>query len=390
MNDSENILLRSLTRVFEQVGLELPEPVRGNATLCLFPPKAPKFALPARKGFAAWKNGSELYPGITPAHVLRKLALVLGFPLWRRGRGVHIENVKETAQHLYRSLSKDADRADEVAAFAVRGGSAGAGEKLILQFQDERGAPLCYVKVGDAEHRAPFLRNERDVFQTLEHSGATLRAPRVLGYKSFQSLEALEIEALNGARYFPTSGKERVVEMLIDLFEKTAVSNVWKQPEWMSDFSILDDQKTREFVQQQMAVVQSSKFGCPLVHRDMAAWNVFSLNGKLGVLDWEYGRSEHLPFQDLFHFLLHTEIHSGGRPAHQAYERVFSSSRNQRLIADYAAVAGVEDWSLIKALRVAYLWDWFAFERSRAGEGSAQGMEYRELIDWLAKNENRI
>jgi hypothetical protein len=380
----ESVLLRSLNGLFHQAGLEPPVVTDHRADVCLFPPKAPKFALPVHNGFAGWKNGAELYPGISPAHVLRKTLLVAGFPVWSKGRGLNIGDMQETAQQLYRALSEHAQYADQVAAFAVRGGSAGAGEKLIFQFQNPDGLPLCYIKTGDAVHRAPFLRNERDVYLTLKKSDAELCAPKVLGYKRLQFVEALEIQALNGARYFPKPGKMHVVKMLIDLFETTAVPGPWKPAEWAENLALLNNPATRLFVHRQIKIVQSSVFRCPLVHRDMAAWNIFSLKGRLGALDWEYGRSAHLPFQDLFHFLLHTELNCGQRNPVDVFRRVFFDAQNIELIRTYADAAGLNDPELINALRVVYLWDWFSFERSRAVPGVDQGSEYERILEGLA------
>lgn len=379
-----NILLRSLSDVFRQAGLEPPVATEHRADVCLFPPKTPKFALPVHNGFAGWKNGTELYPGISPAHAVRKVSLIAGFPVLRDGFGLRVRDFKDTARTLYRALSEHAQYAEQVAAFAVRGGSAGAGEKLIFQFQNPDGVPLCYIKTGDVVHRAPFLRNERDIYLDLKKSDAELCAPKVLGYKCLRSVEALEIEALNGARYFPKPAKRTVVRMLIDLFETTAVSGPWKPAQWAENWALLSNPATRLFVHRQVKIVQSSVFRCPLVHRDMAAWNIFSLQGRLGALDWEYGRSAHLPFQDLFHFLLHTELNCGQRNPVDVFRRVFSDAQNIELIRIYADAAGLNDPELINALRVAYLWDWFSFERSRAAEGDVQGMEYRKILDGLA------
>lgn len=293
------------------------------------------------------------------------------------------------AQHLYDLLSVNKKGIDKVKSFAARTGSAGAGFKLIFQFQNRKNEVVSYIKVGDPVYRAPFLLNEKKILEYLNACSGGVQSPRAMGYKEHKTFSALEISAMKRIRYFPRPAHKNVSVLLANLCKKSASEGsleYGKEAEGLVE-RYLEKQKTREFVRNSIRYLTSHSFPRPLSHRDLAGWNLFFCeNGKLGILDWEFARFNHLPFQDLFHYFLHTKIHNSRLSPVEAFRNVFEKSAAVRKAIDvYAGIVGISDPELQRHLMVGYLWDWYSLERSREGDSNVQGKEYLEILDWLAE-----
>jgi len=297
-------------------------------------------------------------------------------------------------QRLYSLVSTKPGSSYRVRAFAVRTGSVGSGFKLIFQFQDSGGQAISYIKVGDPVYRVAFLCNEKKILEYLETVGDVVLSPKVIGYKEQESFSAIEISAMKKARYFPRPNYRRVAVLLANLCRKSAYEGSLENGKKAGGRVVryLEKQRTRDFVNNTIDYLSSHSYPRPLCHRDLAGWNVFSCEGgRLGILDWEFGKESHLPFQDLFHYLLHTKMHNSRLSPVEAYRHVFERDRKVREAVDiYGRMMGITDAELRKHLMVGYLWDWYSLERSREERGEMQGGEYLEILDWLAGKEKRL
>lgn len=360
-----------------------------------------KLLLPLGNGLRGYWRGLDLYPAFLPSLVVKKLltaAAGLFGPVLRRTHSVSLSGSdKHYAKVLYELLSGKAPHLDRVKNFAVRTGSQGSGFKLIFQFQDPRGDPVCYIKVGHPTCRAPYLLNEWETLDYLKAYQHLFVVPEVIGYKQDELFSALELTPIGGIRYFPPPSPARVAVQLAEFCKATAHANEEdKGTEFrvmtLKDVPVTREPETPPWVNSSLEYLSSKTFPHPLAHRDLAGWNVFLCeNGRIGILDWEFAKQNHLPFQDLFHYLLHTTIHNTNLSPVEAYQRIFKSNgKSQKVIRLYADLTHIEDQRLIACLRVAYLWDWYTFERYRAEEELSQGKEYLEILNWLAENEDRI
>jgi hypothetical protein len=360
-----------------------------------------KLLLPLGNGLRGYWRGLDLYPAFLPVLVVKKLLTAAGGlfePVLRRTHSISLSGGDKCyAKTLYQFLSEKAPFLDRVKNFAVRTGSQGSGFKLIFQFQDPRGDPICYIKVGDPTQRGPFLLNERMILDYLKGHGDVFVVPKSIGFKQNDLFSALEISPIRGMRYFPSPNQVHFAKQLAELCKITAsVTPKDAGDELYSELTTTyqkdDEMEVPTLVGNCLEYLSSKEFPRPLTHRDLAGWNVFLCeNKKIGILDWEFAKPHHLPFQDLFHYLLHTTVHNTKLLPVEAYQRTFKSNgRSQKMIHLYADVTHIEDPKLVACLRVAYLWDWYTFERQRADEESSQGKEYLEILNWLAENEDRI
>ena len=393
-------LLNWLKVLFEPCGINISQqPFRQYSHPLFFIPtlKNAKFALPIGSGIKGYWRGLDLYPGMLPGLILKKGLMAAGglvTPLLKNRQiflssKIHREN---PAQQLYGLLSENSQNLDKIKSFAARSGSAGTGFKLIFQFQKDGGEPVSYIKVGDPFERGIGLRNENNILRFLENYRDLARVPEVIGLKEHESFTSLEISVLKGVRYFPRPSCRRVAALLADLGKRTAILGklkVIEETERQIE-EYISKEKTKKYVKESIRYLSLNTYFRPLCHRDLAGWNVFLCEGgKLGILDWEFGKENHLPFQDLFHYFLHTKMHNSRLSPVQAYRYVFEKDRKVReAINIYARNIGVMDPELQRHLMVGYLWDWYSLERSRETEGEVQGGEYLEILDWLAENQN--
>ena len=107
----------------------------------------------------------------------------------------------------------------------------------------------------------------------------------------------------------------------------------------------------------------------------------------MGILDWEFAIFNHNPFQDPFHFLIHTKINNSKKPTVSLLKDILSNKSNMELIIRFGKSIGCSDPSLIYSSLIYYLWDWYRLERNNA-DTQDQGKEYLECLSWLKQNED--
>ena len=132
------------------------------------------------------------------------------------------------AQNLYDLLAVNRKSIDKVKSFAARTDSAGAGFKLVFQFQDKKGEVISYIKVGDSVHRGIFLHNEKNILQSLETHRDVVLSPKVIGYKEHETFTDRKPE-LN----VPTIAKQlNTMKFYFSDYSKTKFFNIsLKDPE---------------------------------------------------------------------------------------------------------------------------------------------------------------
>lgn len=382
-----------LSGLNELTGLDLKSR-RSKGNFIVFPGICnPKLLLPndlPRKGLS---SALELYPVLSPRQFLKKQIISLLYrvrdvlpPTFRVLYGD-----REFASILYGELSEHRKFLPAVRHCAIRTGSAGKGKKLIFQFLDKHGEILCYIKTGDPEHRAKWLENEKKMLQYLSgNCSDILVVPRVTGYRSTTGFVALELSPLAGFRYYPLVPFRQLVEKWTELVIRTRAERTFDPTEATRQLpGLIRDPETQHFVQEHLDNIVAHATHWSVSHRDMPAWNVLSnQKGELAILDWEFARQGHNPFQDLFHYRIHTMIHNARKVPEQALSAFFRDRETTSAIAKFGQRIGINDPGLIFSHFIFYLWDWFQLERSNA-QSDEQGMEYLGMMTYLANHENR-
>ncbi len=357
--------------------------------------KNAKFILPLQNGLKGYWRGLDLYPAMLPKLVAKKSLMAISgliSPLLTKN---HLElscrSPGKAAQNLYELLSINNRNIDQIESFAVRKGSAGAGFKVIFQFQEKEGDIVSYIKVGDPVYRGGFLLSEKTILEYLNIYHNIVLTPKVSGHKENSTFSALEISPIKNIRYYPRPSYENVADLLGNLCNNTANDTKEITDTKKGALKLLDNylkiEKTRKFVKNSLDYLSLTSFPRPLSHRDLAGWNLFFCkDGRIGILDWEFAKINHLPFQDLFHYLLHTTIHNTKLSPLESFKKVFEKSGAIRNAVDlYAEIIDLKDSELRRHLIVGYLWDWYSLESSRAGSELSQGEEYLEILNWLAE-----
>lgn len=361
--------------------------------------KNAKLILPLQNGLKGYWRGLDLYPTISPRLAVKKsLMRIAGFgSLFLKERRIIFsgQGSGNPAQSLYELLSINSREVDQIRSFAVRKGSAGVGFKLIFQFQGENAQVVSYIKAVDPIYRRELLLNEKQVLEYLNSGCYEFIVPTIIGWKERESFSTLELSTIQNIKYYPHPSPRKVALVLGSLCKNTAIvtkATAYEREETRRLLNLyLKNEKTHQLVEDSLDYLSSTSFPRPLSHRDLAGWNLFSCeNDKIGILDWEFAKTNHLPFQDLYHYFLHTTIHNTNLSPIESYKKVLQrSAKVQEAIKVYAEITGIRDSKLIYHLKIAYLWDWYTLEKSRAETGSPQGGEYLEILNWLAENENR-
>ena len=401
MIESDNKLISWLENISALCGVSLGEsgsqPCRNGAYYFLPDRQQAKFLLPLGNGFRGYRNGLELYPAIYPKLMAKKmmsqLVWVAAQVNWKNRLVMSHHQCGSAAKALYELFTGNVAGVDRVAGFAVRSGSAGAGFKLIFQFQDETGNPISYIKVGDPVHRGPYLLNEYRVLNYLEQYNSVFVVPRVAGIVEHSHFTALELTPAGKTKYFPRPDVTVVARLLATLCQVTDCENhPGMTPASIQQLEEIDvDNRIKDMVKKAYERLPRHSLPRPLTHSDLGGWNVFiGPEGKLGILDWEFAQQHHLPFLDLYHYFLHTIIHNSRRIPIEAYRYTFYKNRKVRqAINTYGTQIGVTDEPLQQDLRIAYLWDWYYNEQTRAENKTEQAKEYLAILTWLSEHEYR-
>ena len=150
----------------------------------------------------------------------------------------------------------------------------------------------------------------------------------------------------------------------------------------------LTDLSLEKWVTKHIMNVKDNLSVFSLSNRDMPAWNVLiNENGDLGIIDWEFARFDYNPFQDLFHYVLHTRLNNSRKQPTRVLKKTLSDNSFIRSIVSFAKSIGVEDATLINSSFVCYLWDWYRLEQNNADHPN-QGKDYFEFLKWFKDNED--
>ncbi|MEK6758952.1 MAG: hypothetical protein AABY51_04200 [Deltaproteobacteria bacterium] len=279
----------------------------------------------------------------------------------------------------------------------IHNASPGEGAKAILKLVTNSGSALAYVKIADNRVRGIFIENEYRTLVRLEGvSLKTASVPTLAGFDIVNGHYILILKASDeGFAANIRSMDATVTDFLIELFERTSSVKkleetlFWAQTQkalyefssgpygpaygWLSDiaFGLMERLKGESF-----------PFG--MVHRDFVGWNIKRMSdSRLYVMDWEWARPEHIPFQDFFHFILLTEWANSGKSVETILRESFFSGKTKysSLLRRYASALDIPIEKSYDFLLL-YLAEWTAFHITQITEARQWATQ---ALDFLGK-----
>jgi hypothetical protein len=187
------------------------------------------------------------------------------------------------------------------------------GDRCVLGMIDGGGHLLGFAKVAPASNEPAVqrLRVEAQILHRLDGKLGSVRIPRVLHHGAHEGFEILVVTPLSGHPRFDAS---RLTGRRIDAAAR--IFSLRGPPTTIAehlDFAAGDDgwDRRRDTVRTVTEPIAGVSLPSGLVHGDFAPWNLIDDGRRIGVIDWEYARSDGLPFWDLWHFAVLTAVSVG-------------------------------------------------------------------------------
>jgi hypothetical protein len=354
--------------------------------------KNPKLLFPYLLNNTGLSNSFDLYPVLTPKHYLKKNMMLLMYrfrSILPAAFNMSI-GVEGFARDIYQKTSDCRENDQKVAFCSIRTGSEGKGKKLIFQFLDANGKLISYIKLGDKKYRGKWLDNESDSLKYLNETCKDLiTVPEIIGYKRTSSFAALEISPIKSFHYYPQISYQHLSGKLAQLANRTRSESCYdleKQTQFLQKH--IEQKALADYIMGHLEFANKNNSVWALAHRDMPAWNVLSNDkNEIAILDWEFAQQGHNPFQDLFHYKIHTQIHNSGKTPEKIAHSFLTNASINKTIRQFGKKAGITDSNIIFSLFIQYLWDWYQLERNNA-QSEDQGNQYFRILKHLKNYEN--
>ncbi len=271
----------------------------------------------------------------------------------------------------------------------VIGASPGNGQKGVLAGASEDGSFHLFCKVADNEHHGIHLTNEASILSDhlSEFEAANLTIPPVIAQSTDHGFTKLFLSSVHGDKLNSSQSlPDSLARSMGTLFAKSHGANPDVQStasmpqfieqliEWNDSdpliqkacLSAIDDLDYREVP-------------LGLAHRDFVFWNILKNKSGWTVIDWEWARERHIPFQDIFHFYVHGAVNEKGLDPTSA-ACIINSTKGRHSLETYAHSAML-DLSLIAPLFTLYLCDWIGIQNGLGLSDTEQTVAYRQLLE---------
>lgn len=261
--------------------------------------------------------------------------------------------------------------------------SPGAGQKGVIAGGSRDGTVHLFCKVADTATHGDHLSNEARILS--DHSDdfdkAGLTTPKVIDHQTAGGFTQLFLSAVQGQKiryseYLPTS----LARSMGTLFADTTDAVARPGSEFIDNIreNSHGDELIANACSHALNALQSTAIPLGLSHRDFVFWNVLNVGSARAVIDWEWAKEHHIPFQDIFHFYLHGYINEKNIDPPSATS-IFNSSEFRESLSVYANAAQVDE-SLTSPMFTLYLCDWINIQSGLALAKSEQTVGYRQLL----------
>lgn len=193
-------------------------------------------------------------------------------------------------------------------------GTDGPHRKTSLQVMSSSGAILGYVKLSQAAHIRPYIRNEAETLNRVAALGlSSADVPKSLMLRDDAALSLLVTDSVKSAKHAaPLQPGQDHLNLLAELRAKTeqigAGPVLAHATQSITALAALAGPDWQERIARAVAALQpfSDQMPLCLTHGDFTPWNTFVQSGRLYVFDWEYAETAWPVGFDLAHFLLAT------------------------------------------------------------------------------------
>lgn len=265
-----------------------------------------------REGFAV---GTRMLPaGRRRWKFLRRaLAQIARFGLHER---LGIDQVCVLTKH---NGSSDFKTPSTPPCMALSSGVPGLFQTAVAQLSNPDGQVISYLKLGCRPDSAASIRWEGDVLQRLQT--LTLRSadtPLLLSRGTTDKGIYIVQQALDGPRS-PDELRRSHLDFLIELQQKTRSTVDFARCPAFAETCTRIDELRKSADTNWLSTVRAARYllrtriaggsiPCNLAHGDFTPWNTILDGARLRVFDWEYARFEAPALDDLFHFIVQTQI----------------------------------------------------------------------------------
>jgi thiamine kinase-like enzyme len=271
----------------------------------------------------------------------------------------------------------------------VIGASPGNGHKGVIAGADEDGNIRLFCKVADTRYHGEHLNNEASILSDYvrEFKAAKLSVPRVIAQSADRGFTKLFLSPVTGDKLsFNRSLPDSLVRAMATLFtESLTVQQTNKTSTLMLQFieQLIErngnDPLVTKATLQVVEQLESKEPPLGLAHRDFVFWNVLEHNSTWAVIDWEWARERHIPFQDIFHFYVHGAVNENNLDPISAVS-IINSDEGRHSLNTYAQEATL-DKSLIGPMFTLYLCDWLGIQNGLGLSNAQQTNAYRQLLE---------
>jgi len=200
-------------------------------------------------------------------------------------------------------------------------GTPGYHRKVTIQAMGPNGDILAYGKLAENEQTCKLLKNEVDILNYLASLHLTKAAiPKVLFWGAISNGNLLIQSTEKKLTSYRTHRLINLhIDFLVEIFNKTARKQKFKESKCLQEleervrglrgrvsndwFNIL--KRSIEII---VNNIGDERIPLGLCHGDFTPWNILNSKERLFIIDWEFAKQEFVPFYDVLHFEIHTNL----------------------------------------------------------------------------------
>ncbi len=354
----------------------------------------PRLAVPIGNSACAAASLALYQPSRRKAKLRRIVAYYLarlGFAtVW--ARGLMLVWRTESADTVSGLPSLLRERFGEEIELALFTGTPGYLRKSTIQVMHPSGTVLGYCKIGANEETRAVVANEARILELLSDIDiGTAAVPELVFSGSLQDgtvvlLQSTRKKHLSSAPLVPGAAHR---DFLARLFRETRKERGFRESVAYREMSArlpmverhVDETLVRDLSDVfawSSGIMQDKGIPLCLAHRDFTPWNTFLAEDRLYVFDWEFARTDWVPFGDAFHFVLQKGILVDHTQENLLWEKLTADATLEgKFLRDLVASIGVGE-DVYYSLLALYLVDivtTYVLHQNRYGQTSKDGQE---------------
>lgn len=254
-------------------------------------------------------------------------------------RCLHIEEISNPISEKLRSLLCEIFKSSNLE-FSIFNGTPCAHQKVTIQIYQGRNI-WGYCKVSKNPELIEIFQREKAYLDWLNERKVN-NVPKCLCCKKVDDDTWMFVQTTTktSRSRFPHTLGDLELNFLKQLSEKTKCVVPFSQTEMFKSLNMLEEMgglgnkdviRAFEIVRDYYGHRREEVFSA--YHSDFTPWNMFVETGNLFVFDWEYAGRTYLPYLDIIHYIVQTNIFENKSDAKDLYDSLFV--RNKRVLETY-------------------------------------------------------